>query len=218
VPPTGHDPSPERLAPGSAVPLSGAFFLRPTLTVARHLLGKILEHRAADGTTAGRIVEVEAYRGPMDQAAHTRDGHRSARNETMYGPGGHAYVYFIYGMHHCINVVTRPRDFPEAVLIRALEPIRGLDVMRARRGPRTLPDWQLCRGPGSLCRALGIERRHDGHPLTRGRLRILGAPAVPSRLVRRTARIGIDYAGADAARPWRFLVADCRAVSGRRAS
>ena len=198
------------------MPLPGAFFLQPTLTVARRLLGKILEHRAADGVAAGCIVEVEAYRGPGDQAAHTRDGHRSARNETMFGPGGHAYVYFIYGMHHCINVVTRPRDVPEAVLIRALEPIRGLDLMRARRGPRPMTDWQLCRGPGSLCRALGIDRRDDGRPLTRGTLRILDAPPVPSRLVRRTTRVGVAYAGADAARPWRLLVAGCRAVSGRR--
>jgi DNA-3-methyladenine glycosylase len=190
--------------------------LQPTLTVARRLLGKILEHRAADGVAAGRIVEVEAYRGPADQAAHTRGGHRSARNETMYGPGGHAYVYFIYGMHHCINVVTRPQDVPEAILIRALDPVRGLDLMQKRRGPRPLAAWQLCRGPGSLCRALGIDRRDDGRPLTGGTLRILDAPAVPSRLVRRTARSGGDYAGGDAARPWRFLVAGCRAVSGRR--
>jgi DNA-3-methyladenine glycosylase len=216
VPRTGHDSPSERLAPGRAAALPGAFFLQPTLTVARRLLGKILEHRAADGVAAGRIVEVEAYRGPADQAAHTRGGHRSARNETMYGPGGHAYVYFIYGMHHCINVVTRPRDVPEAVLIRALEPVRGLDLMRTRRGPRPMADWQLCRGPGALCRALGIDRRHDGRPLIRGPLRLLDAPPVPPRQVRRTARIGVDYAGADAARPWRLLLAGSRAVSGRR--
>ena len=215
MPRTGHDLSHGRLAPGSDIPLPGAFFLQPTLVVARRLLGKVLEHRSAEGVAAGRIVEVEAYRGPADRAAHSRGGHRSARNESMYGPGGHAYVYFIYGMHHCINVVTRGVDRPEAVLVRALEPLRGLDLMRVRRGP--VADWQLCRGPGALCRALGIDRRHDGRALGRGSLRLLDAPAVPAGLVRRTPRIGVGHAGLDAERPWRLLVAGSRAVSGRRA-
>jgi DNA-3-methyladenine glycosylase len=199
---------------GPALPRS--FYLQPTLTVARRLLGKVLVHETADGLAAGRIVEVEAYRGPADRAAHSRGGHRSARNEVMYGPPGHAYVYFIYGMHHCVNVVTQPRDVPEAVLIRALEPVAGVELMRRRRGLPDAPEWRLCRGPGALCQALGIDRARNGADLVRGALRILDRPDVTSARIERTTRIGIDYAGADAARPWRFLVCASRAVSGPR--
>jgi DNA-3-methyladenine glycosylase len=198
-------------------PLPRVFFLQPTLLVARALLGKVLLHETPAGRTSGRIVEVEAYRGPADRAAHTRGGHRSARNEAMWGPAGHAYVYFVYGMHHCVNVVTRPPGYPEAVLIRALEPLDGLDLMRARRGlPADAPPWRLCRGPGALCRALGITRAENGADLTRGALRLHDGPSVAPRLVVRTPRIGVAYAGADAARPWRFLVRDVAAVSAPR--
>jgi DNA-3-methyladenine glycosylase len=190
--------------------------LRPTLTVARRLLGKILVHQTADGLTAGRIVEVEAYRGPADRAAHSRGGHRSARNEVMYGPPGHAYVYFIYGMHHCVNVVTQPREVPEAVLIRALEPVIGVELMRRRRRLPDAPEARLCRGPGALCQALGIDRALNGADLMRGPLRILDRPDVAAARIVRTSRIGVDYAGADAARPWRFVVRDSQAVSGPR--
>ena len=194
-----------------------SFYLQPTLTVARRLLGKVLVHETADGIAAGRIVEVEAYRGPADRAAHSRGGHRSTRNEVMYGPPGHAYVYFIYGMHHCVNVVTQPRDVPEAVLIRALEPIAGLELMRRRRRlPEGAAAWRLCRGPGALCQALGIDRARNGADLVRGALRILDRPDVGSPQIGRTARIGVDYAGADAARSWRFLVSGSPAVSGPR--
>jgi DNA-3-methyladenine glycosylase len=190
--------------------------LQPTLTVARRLLGKVLVHETADGIAAGRIVEVEAYRGPADRAAHSRGGHRSARNEVMYGPPGHAYVYFIYGMHHCVNVVTQPRDVPEAVLIRALEPVAGVELMRRRRRLPDAPEARLCRGPGALCQALAIDRTRNGADLVRGPLRILGRPDVPAARIVRTPRIGVDYAGPDAARPWRFVVRDSSAVSGPR--
>src|SRR5262245_43769161 len=113
----------------------------------------------------------------------------------MYGRPGHAYVYFVYGMHHCVNVVTQPVDVPEAVLIRALEPIAGVALMRARRSIPDGADWRLCRGPGALCQALGIDRDRNGADLTRGPLTIRSAPAVPSHLVVRTPRIGVDYAG-----------------------
>jgi len=199
---------------GRALPR--AFYLQPTLRVARALLGKVLVHDTTAGRTAGRIVEVEAYRGPADRAAHSAGGRRTPRNEVMYGPAGRAYVYFIYGMHHCVNVVTQPAGVPEAVLLRALEPTCGVEAMRANRGLDDAPEWRLCRGPGALCRALGITRSDNGSDLVRGPLRILDGPDVPASRVRRSPRIGIDYAGADIAHPWRLYVADSRAVSGRR--
>jgi len=198
--------------------LARSFYLQPTLQVARALLGKVLVHETPEGRAAGRIVEVEAYRGPADRAAHTAGGHRSARNETMWGPPGHAYVYFVYGMHHCVNVTTRPAGLPEAVLLRALEPVEGIDLMRVRRSIPDAPAWRLCRGPGALCQALGVSRQQDGTDLIRGPLRILDRPAVPARLVRRTPRIGVAYAGADARRLWRFFVLGTPAVSGPRSS
>jgi DNA-3-methyladenine glycosylase len=197
-------------------PLGRSFYLAPTLRVARTLLGKVLVHETAEGRVAGCIVEVEAYRGPRDRAAHSAGGRRTARNETMYGEPGHAYVYFIYGMHHCLNVVTQPAGIPEAVLIRALQPVDGIALMRARRGIADGPDWRLCRGPGALCQALGLTRAHDGIDLVTGPLRILDAPTIPPASVGRARRIGVAYAGADALRPWRFLVRGSAAVSGPR--
>ncbi len=202
----------------SGRPLPRSFYLQPTLRVARALLGKTLVHETPAGVAAGRIVEVEAYRGPGDRAAHSYGGHRSARNEVMYGPPGHAYVYFVYGMHYCVNVVCQPRGVPEAVLLRALEPIAGEALMRRRRRLPDAPAWRLCRGPGTLCQALGIARDENGGNLVRGRLRILDAAGVTARMIVRAPRIGVAYAGADAARPWRFAVRGCRAVSGPRGS
>jgi len=197
-------------------PLGRSFYLQPTLRVARALLGKVLVHDTREGRAAGRIVEVEAYRGPRDRAAHTAGGRRTPRNETMWGPAGHAYVYFIYGMHYCVNVTTQPPGVPEAVLLRALEPLEGIDLMRARRGLPEGPVWKLCRGPGALCRAIGLTRAQDGADLVHSRLRIVDAARTPTSRIARTARIGVAYAGTDALRPWRFLVRGSVAVSGRR--
>jgi DNA-3-methyladenine glycosylase len=193
--------------------LDAAFFARPTLRVARALLGKVLVHRSAAGTTAGRIVEVEAYRGPADRAAHTAGGRRTARNEVMWGPGGRLYVYFTYGMHYCCNVVTRGAGEPEAVLLRALEPLSGVPLMRARRGIEGGADAGLCRGPGNLCRAMGIDRALNDADLRRSAVVLLDAPSAPPRQVARSPRIGVAYAGADAALPWRFYARDSPAVS-----
>lgn len=194
--------------------LAAAFYARPTLRVARELLGRVLVHASPAGVTAGRIVEVEAYCGPDDRAAHTAGGRRTARNEVMWGPGGLLYVYFTYGMHHCCNVVTRPAGAPEAVLLRALDPMSGLALMRRRRrcGADT-PPARLCRGPGNLCRAMGIDLRLNGADLTTGPVRILEAPRRPPARLAASPRVGVAFAGSDAHLPWRFYVRDSPAVS-----
>ena len=199
--------------------LDAACFARPTLRVARALLGKILVHRTREGTTAGRIVEVEAYRGPADRAAHTAGGRRTPRNEVMWGPGGRLYVYFTYGMHYCCNVVTRGAGEPEAVLLRALEPLAGIPLMRRRRGIEDrrgaggVTDARLCRGPGNLCRAMGIDGALNGADLRSSAVVLLDAAPLPARRVAHSPRIGVAYAGTDAELPWRFYVRDSSAVS-----
>ncbi|MBI1852822.1 MAG: DNA-3-methyladenine glycosylase [Planctomycetes bacterium] len=194
--------------------LAREFYRRDAVRLARALLGKIVVHETREGVVAGRIVETEAYRGPADRAAHSYGGRRTARNEVMYGPPGHAYVYFIYGMHWCLNVVAAETDVPEAVLLRALEPIEGIDVMRARRGVATR-DEHLLRGPGNLCRALGVTREQNGHDFAASPLFIADASPIPASQIARTPRIGVDYAGADAARPWRFIIGASPSVSGK---
>jgi DNA-3-methyladenine glycosylase len=176
------------------------FYARDTLTVARDLIGLHLVH--ADGGTlrAGRIVETEAYRGPQDLAAHSARG-RTRRTEVMFGPPGHAYVYFIYGFWYCLNVVTGAKGVPHAVLLRALEPVTGI-------ADKT---W----GPGLLCRAMGIDRELNGVDLCGSVLWLERPPASrrpPVRIARAT-RIGVDYAGEWARRPWRFYDRDSRYVS-----
>lgn len=159
--------------------------------------------------TAGRIVETEAYLGPDDPACHAWRGRRSAAIESLYGPAGIAYVYFTYGMHWCLNAVTRRPGFPAAVLIRALEPLEGIPVMRRRR--RGLPERRLCRGPAMLCQALGISGRQDGVSLARGSLRILHDPEHRRYPLGAGPRIGISRA-----RDWplRFWILDSPWVSG----
>ena len=176
-------------------PLPRGFYDRKTVTVARDLLGRTLVH----GERRGRIVEVEAYVGEHDLACHASRG-RTKRTAVMFGPAGHAYVYLIYGMHHCFNVVTEPEGHASAVLVRAVAPLAGL----AGSG----------RGPGRLCRAMGIDRALDGHDLTGGALHLLVGEPVLSWRIAKSPRIGVDYAGAWAARPLRFYVRDDPNVSG----
>jgi DNA-3-methyladenine glycosylase len=193
-----------------ASPLPREFYLRDTLTVARELLGKLLAH----GETSGIIVETEAYMGPADAAAHSSGGKRTPRTEVMYGEGGHAYVYLIYGLYRCLNVVTSGIDRPECVLIRALEPVSGLDIMRSRRKNR--PDRELCRGPGRLCDALAIDRGCLGADLCSTEppaLYITEGVFVPEQDIEATPRIGIDYAGEARFYPWRFVVRGSKFVS-----
>jgi DNA-3-methyladenine glycosylase len=189
-----------------------AWFDRPAVAVAPDLLGARLVHVGPDGTVGGRIVEVEAYAGPEDLAAHSARG-RTPRNQVMFGPPGHLYVYLIYGLHHCMNVVTGPGDKPEAVLIRALEIDEGLALARHRRGARP-PDVRLAAGPGNVGRALGVDRALTGTDLTTGPVRVVPRSAsMPA--IRSGPRIGVDYAGPWAERPMRFWIADDPHVSRR---
>jgi DNA-3-methyladenine glycosylase len=161
--------------------------------------------------TAGRIVEVEAYVGPHDPACHAYGHRRTARTEPLYGAPGTAYVYFTYGMHWCLNAVTEPKDFPAAVLIRALEPLVGLDTMRARR--ETENDRHLCAGPARLCEALGVTGAVNGLSLQRGPLRIVAGPAANATDIVIGPRIGITQA---VDWPLRFYLKDSPFVSGSR--
>lgn len=180
--------------------LSRAFYARPVLTVARECIGKLLVHRSEAGLLAGRIVEAEAYRGPEDRAAHSWGGRQTARTSAMFGPAGHAYMFLIYGLHWQFNIVTSKTGEPHAVLIRAIEPIYGLDTMAAHRG-MSADRLELTNGPGKLCQALGLDRRHYGVDLCDSPLFLADGAKGP---IARSRRIGIDYAGSWAEKPWRF--------------
>jgi len=182
------------------------------LAVSRELLGKLLVVLAPDGTrVSGMIVETEAYRGPQDRASHAFGGRRSKRTETMYQMGGCAYVYFVYGMYHQFNVVTNVEDIPHAILIRGLEPVEGIEVMRERRQGHA--DRTLTNGPGKLCIALGIDRRLDAADLLGERVWIEEGRKVTSRSITSGPRIGIDYAREWVDKPWRFWIKDNPYVS-----
>lgn len=195
-------------------PLARPFFARPTVELARALLGVLLVRRAAEGMSVGRIVETEAYGGPEDRASHSRAG-RTARTAPMFGQVGHAYVYLVYGMHHCLNVVGYADTEAGAVLIRAVQPLDGIDAMRARRARPSAADARLCAGPARLCQAFAVDRRFDGLDLTAGRDLWLAAAPTPAReAISRGRRIGVEYAGDGwSDRPWRFWLAGNPSVS-----
>lgn len=178
--------------------------------VARDLLGRILFYRTDAGVLAGRIVETEAYTGTADPASHAFRG-PTARNGVMFGAAGFTYVYFTYGMHHCLNVTADLPGTAGAVLLRALEPLAGQDLMRSRRD--TGPDARLLSGPGKIGRAFGLSLADNGRDLTRGPLGIAVGAAVPDQDVAVTPRIGISR-GADS--PYRFVIRSSRSVSGPR--
>ena len=185
-----------------------------TLRVARELLGKRLVVPAPAGErVSGRIVEVEAYLGVEDRAAHSYGGRRTRRTETMFGTGGRVYVFFVYGMHHQFNVVTGPEGVPHVVLVRAVEPEEGIELMKERRPVSTARE--LTNGPGKLCRALGIDLTFDGEDLTTGRRLWLEETGVrfKSEEIASGPRVGIDYAAEDALKPWRFWVGGNEYVS-----
>jgi DNA-3-methyladenine glycosylase len=187
--------------------LQRAFYQEDTITVSKNLLGKILVHESSDGTTAGRIVETEAYRGPEDQAAHSFGGRQTTRNEAMFGQKGHAYVYFIYGIYYCLNVTTGDvLGKPEAVLIRALEPVAGKDIMAKRRGLRQAEILNLTNGPSKLCMAMGISKLQNKADLTTLPLYIKDSAFALLGDIVETTRIGVDYAGEWKNIPWRFYI------------
>ena len=187
--------------------LDRSFYSRETLIVARDLLGRCLVHWTPEGLAAGRITETEAYRGAADKAAHSYKG-RTKRNAIMFGPGGFSYVYFIYGMYSCFNIVTRDVDQPEAVLIRALQPLIGLEDMRKRRGKSAIE--HLCSGPGKLCQAMGLDfRNHNGIDLCSDHLYLTEGEPVSDACIQRTPRINIAYAEEAALYPWRFVIGQC---------
>ncbi len=188
--------------------LARDFYARDTEAVARDLLGCVLECHGDDGVASGRIVETEAYVGEHDLACHAAAG-RTRRTEPLYGPPGIAYVYFIYGVHWCFNAVTRDEALPSAVLVRAIEPIEGWDLMRSRRSAAK-KNIDLTNGPGKLCAALGISSRHNALPLSGPPILIRAGVPVSRDDVRVTPRIGISEA---ADWPLRWIVADNPYVS-----
>ena len=175
------------------------------------LLGKLLVHDSPEGRCAGMIVEAEAYCGPYDDAAHSFGGRRTARTEAMYGPAGQAYVFRLYGMHRCFNVVTASAGEPQAVLIRALEPVAGLALMAARRG--TEDPLQLCSGPGKLCRALDIGMAQYGLDLCGSELFLADFRDFSPAEICVSPRVNVDYAEVWRDAPLRFFLKDSSYVS-----
>ena len=193
------------------VKLPRSFYEQSTVEVAKQLLGKYLVRKHEDGDRVGRIVETEAYVGPQDLACHAAKG-RTARNEVMFGAAGHAYVYFIYGFYNMLNLVTEANEYPAAVLIRAVEPLDGIDIMMRRRRNNLLRN--LTNGPGKLCQAFDINRSLNGIDVV-GKILYIEDRGEPAPKFQATARIGVDYAGKWKDKQLRFVVRDSEFVSRR---
>jgi DNA-3-methyladenine glycosylase len=190
--------------------LLSEFYDKPVVAAARACIGKVLVRRTEEGTTAGRIVECEAYQGPEDLAAHSSGGRRTKRTEAMFGPPGHAYMFLLYGMHWAFNIVVGQIGSPHAILIRAVEPTEGLDLMAERR--KMDPSRrELTNGPGKLCAAFALTGADYGRSLLSHALHLEDGRAQAG--IGRSARINVDYAGAWAQRPWRFYERGNRYVS-----
>lgn len=187
------------------------FYLRDGNEVAPLLLGKMLVHNTPEGQTSGIIVEVEAYIGPDDKGSHAYGNLRTERTEIQYGPGGFAYVYSIYGMHSCFNVVTNREEKPEVVLVRALEPVNGIELMQKRRN--TIERKELCNGPGKLCRAMGITKAQYGVDLCNSDLYILPYKHIQKKDIMVSPRINIDYADECKEYYWRYFISNNQYVS-----
>ncbi|MBP9826398.1 MAG: DNA-3-methyladenine glycosylase [Thermoanaerobaculia bacterium] len=199
----------------SLAPLPDSFYFRPAEEVARDLLGRLLVRELPEGRIVVRLVETEAYAGPHDRASHAFGGRRTARNESMYLAGGHAYVYRIYGVHFCLNVVTGPRDAGIAVLLRAAEIVEGEELVRRGR-PGVIAAHRLLAGPGNLTKGLAIDLALDTVALDRGTLRLAAGKPVAESAILTGPRVGCESAGEAAAWPLRFAVDGSRAVSSPR--
>lgn len=186
------------------------------VTIARELLGKIVQTDIGSIITSGRIVETEAYVAHVDRASHAYNGRRSAKNEHMYCAPGTSYIYICYGMHQMLNIVTNKEGIPDAVLIRAIEPLKGIEAMLERTG-KLKADHTLTRGPGNVGKAMGINKTHSGFPL-KEHIRIFedARSAIPDDMVIISTRIGVESAGDDAALPYRFFIKGNPYVSGRK--
>jgi DNA-3-methyladenine glycosylase len=195
--------------------LDYSFYARPDpKQIARELLGKILITRFEGGITSGRIVETEAYAGVVDRASHAYGGRRTQRTEVMYQVGGTAYVYLCYGVHHLFNVVTNFEGIPHAILIRALEPLQGMERMLVRTGKKKL-DFSITKGPGNLTKALGIHTRHSGFSLLSKQIYIADDGfKIGEQDFLASMRIGVQYAGKDAILPYRFFLRNSKYISG----
>lgn len=191
--------------------LDREFYLCDGLEAAEKLLGKILVHHSPDGLTAGRITELEAYMGETDKGCHAYGCRRTQRTQIMYANGGHAYVYLIYGMYCCMNIIVNREEIPHCIFLRALEPIDGIDLMKSRRGTDKLRN--LCSGPGKLCIAMGIDKSLYGEDLCGSRLWLEDDGFQPD--IVRGKRINIDYAEEAADFNWRFAVKGSRFLSAK---
>lgn len=186
------------------------FYTRETLDVAKELLGSIIVHKTPEGITKGRIVEVEAYLGPKDAAAHSYKKN-SSRTEIQYGEGGYAYIYLIYGMYYCMNIVTNKINISEAILIRALEPVEGIELMKQRRKTDKL--YNLCSGPGKLCMAMGIDKNNYGMDLCGEQLYLESSKTNKDFIIEASKRINIDYSGEAKDYLWRYTIKDNKFLS-----
>jgi len=197
--------------------LERSFYDRSDVSViARELLGKILITRFNGEITSGRIVETEAYNGAVDRASHAYNNRRTNRTEVMFGKPGTAYVYLCYGIHHLFNVVTNRKEIPHAVLVRAVEPVTGIDIMQDRTRKKVL-DNTITRGPGNVSKALGIFTYHSGLDLIESEIQIVDdGLRYKKKELAVTTRIGVDYAGPDALLPYRYIVKENPYVSGKR--
>lgn len=193
--------------------LPRSFYARDTVEVAKDLLGKVLVREIPGGRLSVKIVETEAYCGPHDKACHASRG-KTERNGVMFGEPGHAYVYFIYGMYYCLNIVTEREGYPAAVLIRAGEPLEGVEAMWKRRQKAKKVE-QLTSGPGKLCMALGIDRSLNGADLCKKGPLYAEDAGIQAHHIVSAKRVGVDYAGEYRDKPWRFYVKDNPFVSVR---